>query len=399
MMKRWAIFGVFLALAAVLLSGCWNRRELNELSIAVAMGIDLSKNGYILSLQIVNAREIAAKDGAGYSLPVTVYREEGKTVFEALRRVSSKLNHKVYLSHMRIVVISEELARRGIGEPLDFVSRDHEMRTDFFVVIARQRRAEEVISILTPMAKIPANQMYSSLRTGETTWASVTDVTLDLLMSDLLTKGKNPAITGVSIVGDTESGEMQSNVKVSQPPAIPQYSGMSVFRDDRLVGWLTEFESRGYNYFTDRVQSTVVRIACPPRGHIGVELIRTKSKLKARMEDGRPILSVTLDAEGNLGDVECGLDITKEDTLRRLEADAEEAIRQSMQAAVDKAKRLKSDIFGFGNALHRADAREWKRRMPEWHDTFVDVLVEVEVDVKLRRIGTITNSVVKELKE
>lgn len=51
-------------LIALLLSGCWNRRELNELGIAVAAGIDRVEDRYRLSVQVVVPGQVASKKRA-----------------------------------------------------------------------------------------------------------------------------------------------------------------------------------------------------------------------------------------------------------------------------------------------------------------------------------------------
>lgn len=399
-MRRWAVRCMMIVLAALLVTGCWNRRELNELAIAVAMGIDWNKDGYTVSIQIINAQEVASKDGTGYATPVAVLKSEGQTIFEAIRKATTKLSRKVYLSHMRMVIFGEELAKRGIGDALDFISRDHEMRTDFYMAVARQARAEDVISVLTSLEKVPANKLFASIELSKNTWATTTNVTLDRLLSDMLSKGKNPAIAGITIIGQTATtGSKSQNVQDTRPLTVHQYTGVSVFNMDRLVGWLNEDESRGFNYVINNVKSTIVNISCPPNGKVGVELVGTEPGISVRMENGRPIVDVELKTEGSLGDVECGLDVSKEENIQQLESVLAQAIRRDILASIQSAKKMKSDIFGFGNAVHRYDPHVWEQWKPNWHKEFVDLPVEVQVDAQIRRTGTITNSLKKELKE
>jgi spore germination protein KC len=68
------------------LTGCWNRRELNELAIAVAIGIDKSNGEYKVSTQIVNPGEMSSKQSSGGgSAPIVTHHTSGKTVIEALQ--------------------------------------------------------------------------------------------------------------------------------------------------------------------------------------------------------------------------------------------------------------------------------------------------------------------------
>lgn len=119
-------------LLLVVLTGCWNRRELNELAIAVAMGVDKKDNDYLVSIQIVNPGAVAAQRAGTDTAPVITYSTQGTSIFEALRRTTTKSPRKIYLSHMQVIVLGKEVAEEGIAKVLDFLSRDHEFRTDFF---------------------------------------------------------------------------------------------------------------------------------------------------------------------------------------------------------------------------------------------------------------------------
>ncbi len=125
----------------IILTGCWSKREIDELSIATAIGIDKTEDGYIVSAQLINPGEVASEKATNRTA-VTTYRTSGETVFEAFRRLTLETPRKVYNGHLRILIFGEEMAKHGIGKILDFFSRDHEMRTDFYIVVAKNTKAE-----------------------------------------------------------------------------------------------------------------------------------------------------------------------------------------------------------------------------------------------------------------
>lgn len=379
----------------LLLTGCWNRTELNELSIAVAMGLDQSEDGqYLVSIQLVNPRDIASKAGGGSGTPVSTFRSKGRNVFEAIRKLTTKLNRKIYLAHLRMLVIGEDLARKGIAEPIDFLSRDHEMRTDFYVVIAKDAKAGDILDILTPQEKIPANKMYSSLEMSEKNWAATGKMTLDMLIKDLESEGKSPVLTGLFMVGPHSQGKKMENIQSSAVPTILQYDGVAVFKGDKLIGWLNEQDSKGYNYIQGKVKSTVIVLNCPG-GDVAVEIIRTKAKIKGGLtNDGDPEVKIEVKAEGNVGDVACDISMLDPSSIRQIEQMTETNIKEKIKNAVRTTQtRYKTDIFGFGEALRRAYPKRWKQWKQNWDTTFVNVNVQAYVDVEIRRTGTTNQSV------
>ncbi len=101
---------LLLLILTLLLSGCWSKRELNELAIVVALGIDKIDDEYEISIQVVDPSEISSKQPSSGRSPVVTYHAKGKSVFEAIRRMTTLTPRKPYFSHLQIVVIGQKLA-------------------------------------------------------------------------------------------------------------------------------------------------------------------------------------------------------------------------------------------------------------------------------------------------
>lgn len=386
---------LLLVLSIFVVSGCWSSRDLNELAIATAIGIDKAENGeYEISVQIINPSEIAGQ-GKTNASSVTIYKIKDKTLFEAIRRLTTEAPRKIYLSHLRVIVFGEELAREGIQKTLDFLSRDHEYRSDFYFLVAKNSKAKDIISILTPLENISANKIHSSLQMSEKAWAPTTTVTLDKLISALVSEGANPVLTGIMIVDeDVEKGSSVKNLEEVIHHATLKLENLSAFKGDKLVGWLNTKESKGYNYIKDNVTNTVGHVPCPDKeGNVVVEVIRSKTKNTVEVINGEPKVLIHTSAEVHIGEVRCTLDLTKPQEIHALEKEVNEQFKDVINGAVRVAQEdLKSDIFGFGELVHRANPKVWKKLKENWNDTFTTLVVDVTTDVKIRRTGTILDS-------
>ncbi|MEW9672509.1 Ger(x)C family spore germination protein [Ammoniphilus sp. 3BR4] len=334
---------------------------MNDLAIAVGIGIDKSGEQYRISVQVADPGEVATRKGTSGRTPVVMYQETGNTVLEAIRRMNAVAPRKIYFSHLRIAVIGEELAKEGISKTLDFLSRDQELRSDFYLVVAKETSAENVLKILASLEKLPATKMFNSLETSEKAWAPTVSITLDKLISDLVSEVKGPVLTGIKVKGEQKTGERKENVERIDSPAQLQYSGIAIFKKDKLVGWLNEQESKGYSNFTDKLDSTVIEVPCLKGGKLGVEVIRSETKVKGKVANGKPKVDVMIRTEADVAEVACHIDLSKSQTIYDLETEVEKAIKGQCESSVKKAKKLKIDIFGFGEAIHRADPKAWKK--------------------------------------
>jgi spore germination protein KC len=386
-----------LLILSLFLTGCWDRRELNELAITLALGIDKVDDEYQVTAQVVVPSEISTKTSTGRS-PVTLFQAKGETVYEALRKMTKGSPRKIYPGHLRMLVLGEELAEEGIEESLELLSRDWELRSDFFVVIAKDLTAGEVLDVTTTIESIPANKMFNTLKTSEAAWAATNGIILDELIADLTSEGKEAVLTGILVTGDQEMGSSKQNVESITPAARIEYDDLAVFKKDKLVGWLTERESRGYNDIVNEVQNTVSAISCPEEGKATIEIIQLDSKMKGKINKGKPEVDVTIKVKGNIGEVECQINLSEEKSIVELEKITKKKMEETINLTIETAqKQYKSDIFGFGEAIHRSNPKEWKKIKEQWDEEFSEMTANVKVDVKLVHTGTVVDSFLEEL--
>lgn len=400
-MRKTYVLSLVLFICFPILTGCWSKKELDELAVATALGIDKVDDQYYVSVQLLNPGEIASKVPSQRA-PVFVHTVKADTIFEALRKLTTLASRKIYLSHIRIIILGEGLAKKGISKPLDFLSRDHEMRTDFFVAIARNHTAKEILSVLTPMEKISANQIFTSVEMSEKNWAPTKGVNLDELINSLVSQGKNPVLTGISLHESNEIDSSMENVARVDPKTEIKLAALGVFKRDRLIGWLTQEESKGFNYITSNIHSTVGSYPCEDQKNerITVEVIKSKAELIGKVKNGVPSMTVKVKLEENIGEVQCELDLSKTSTIDYLEKKAEKEVKDIIHASIKRAQEdFQSDIFGFGEVIHREDPKAWKTLKHDWDNHFSEMEVNIIVDAKIRRLGTITESFQKEAKK
>lgn len=385
-------------LFTLLLTGCWNRRELNELALVVAMSIDKSNNGYEITAQVVEPSEVASNKGGSGRTPVTTYTEKGDYIFEAIRRMTTISPRKLYFSHLQMLVLGEEIAREGIAKSLELFTRDPEFRKDFYIAVSKDVQAKDILQNLTSVEKIPANKLHSSLETSEKAWAPTVAIQMDELIADLTNDGKNAILTGISVSGNKEKAATMGNVTRIEPYARLKYKNVAVFEKDKLIGWLNEKESKGYNYITDNIVNTVGDVPCPGNESIVVEIIRAKSKVTGKVVNGRPEIEIKIFGEANVGEVACQIDLTKPESIEKLEKSIDKVNQDILEASINRAKELEVDIFGFGDVIHRADPKAWKTLKKNWNQRFVDIKVTTHSTFKLRRTGVSNQSFLKHIK-
>ncbi|WP_164779580.1 Ger(x)C family spore germination protein [Paenibacillus kobensis] len=385
---------LILVVLLVPVAGCWSSKELNELAITMGMAIDQYEgNKFLVTVQVVDSGEVSASKGTLGRSPVILYRAKGDTVSEALQRMSTSSPRAIYNSHLRVLVIGETLARKGIKDVLDYISRNWQFRTDFPVIIAKGAQAGDTLRVLTPIESIPAIQMLNAIENSKKYWAPTVAIHFDDLIRAMVSKGRQAVVTGILLTGDAEEGGKRSNLATTLPKSRLRLIGLSAFKKDKLIGWLNENDSRGYNFIMGQVYKSTGNITCDDGKLLALEVLNEKSKLKASFQGGKLRLAADMKVEAKIAEVACDIKLTRDETIRQLEAKAEKRLREIAQSALDRIQHdLKVDVFGYGEVVHRHYPKYWRQVKANWDEQFSNTPVDLQVDVKIRLLGTVTEA-------
>ncbi|MEI2405977.1 Ger(x)C family spore germination protein [Niallia taxi] len=377
-----------LSLMTILLTGCWSNSELNEIAIASAIGIDKTDNGYQVSVQIINPGELAGERKSGRS-EVSLITKEGKTIFETLRKLSMDAPRKIYVAHIRTIIFGEDMAKEGIGKALDFLTRDHDMRSDFLIAIAKGSTAKELLNIQSPMEIVPGEKINKTIKNTEKSLGITKAVTIDGLITDIHKIGKEPVLTGIHFYGDPKTSGDLTSVQSIIPKSGITVDSIGVLKTDKLLGWLNEEESIGFNYTQDNISNLIMNVPCKD-AEISIETINSTTNLKALARNGKPVIQVNIFTNGVLGDVECNMNLSSKKNLDKITDDYEKVIKEKVEnVIINMQETYQSDIFGFGEVIHQNQPKIWKEVKGNWQKEFADLDVKVTVKANIRRIGAI----------
>jgi len=382
---------LLLCLAGLLLTtGCWDRRELNTIGIVVGLGIDLKDGLFDVSVQMINPNQ-QTSTSVDSQTKVALYKQKSSTVKEAMRKISAISPRINYLSHLRIFILGEELAKEDIEEVLDYLSRDHEVRSDFYIVIAKGLQASDLLSILTQIDTIPAIRMYNMLNLSAKMWAP----TLGIRMIELIKEqgnhyGKTSVLSGIGVRGDLEKIKTKLSDELIDPPGRIYYGGIAVMKDHKLAGWLSDTDSESYVYLVDKVKYSVLQVPCGEDGKAVLEVMGSRTKRTVSLSNGKPSIKAVISMKADVSEFICEKSLLSAEMIDELENSASDKLKRQLEKTVKHVQhKYQADIFGFGELIYRKYPKEWKRLEPDWEQLFKDLPVEVEVKVKINHLGTV----------
>lgn len=377
------------------LSGCWNQKELTDLAFVMSMGIDKGENHtFDVSFQLVNPGNVSTgQNGGGQGLPIAVYKSSGDTLTAAARNATKKVSRRLYYAHTNLLVISEEVAKdkKLLLNIFDALERDPEFRTTTDIVISRYSTAEEIVTTLTILDKLPANKITKELKATEAMLGENMSVNIDDFLSGIMSSGKEPVLSGYMVEGQKEKAKMAENLQKTTTDAILAADGLAVFKDGRLTGWIENKKARGALWILGKVKSTNIDVDWKGKKNaISMVPVRTKTKSSVTFKNGKPVLHVAIKDEGWISEANTAMDLTDPSIIEKIDKLVEREIKKEVLLSVKEAQNQKCDIFGFGEKVHRADPKLWKKIKGNWNEYFADLNVDVKVDSYVRREGVRT---------
>ncbi|WP_456364938.1 spore gernimation protein KC (plasmid) [Priestia aryabhattai] len=406
-MKRRAIFLLLIATMTLFLTSCWSKKELTDLAIVAALGIDKTKDGrYHITLQIINPGNVAGgmQGGGGgtQSPPITIYSASGDNLVEASRRASGRISRRLYYAHTNLVVVGEKLAKEeGLINLIDGLDRDPEFRNTSTIVIANHSSAADIVKTLTPVDKIPANKILKTLEFTQRKWGENLKTSLQEVMKSLESSGRGTLVSGFRLVGNPQQAQKLDNLQESAPEATLQASGIAVLKEGKLVDWLYGKPALGTVWLLDKVQGTDVDIDWEGKKQaIAYQTVRQKTIVTGQVKNGQPHISVHTRVEGNIGDMEVPVDITNPEIITRMEQSVRQKIKKDLKMAIRRAQKNRTDILGFGEVIHRTRPNQFKKLESEWNDVyFPKIDVDITVEAYIRRAGLRNKSFLSGVKE
>lgn len=137
--NRW-ICG-FCAVAMVLsLFGCYDYREINDTVLVAGIAVDAGEK----SRYAVTAEIVTPEGGDTPSHSCELLTREGETVEICLKSMIFEANRQLQFSHCQLVIFSEQIARQGIGDTVDYFLRDPEFRPDLHLAVFIGGNAKEL---------------------------------------------------------------------------------------------------------------------------------------------------------------------------------------------------------------------------------------------------------------
>lgn len=385
-MRKWIWLLLTLGLTAVPLTGCWDRKEINDIAFVVATAMDKQDDQYLTTVQVPLPGQMGSVGNAGGGggtsgeKPWFIDSAVGKDIREANTKQQTALSRALYFAHRRVLILGEDLSKDGIASVMDVVSRVPQNRLTSFLLVS-EGMARDVLSADAPTEQFPG-EMLRELAQNSMKRPQMIKHVVEAMLSD----GIDPVVPVVKVT-KTHPGQ------ASKARTNLQLNGVAVFNGkNRLAGILPSEKAKGLLMAMDQSQRTQVTVTAPSKdGHISVQFQENRAKIIPEVKGDQVTMRVLFRGKGSVVENESTYDLSYGDNLVKVEKLVQQKIQSDIQAALEEvAHSLRADPMGLGLQVYREYTEDWYRMNKDWPRYLEKVKIIVEPTIHIEHSGFTT---------
>ena len=168
---------ILLITSLFITSSCINYTELNDIGIINTMGINKINNNYILNINVLTPTE----DNTNKSITLA---SSGSTITEAYNKLYLTTTKKINLSHLDLLILSNNLEKKDYIEIKNFFLSKNDSRNNFNIIILENYNISNIF-------KYSALDINSLIKTNSKEIGTVTPKTFDEMIQDIMNIDKS----------------------------------------------------------------------------------------------------------------------------------------------------------------------------------------------------------------
>jgi len=171
---KYIIIIIITIILSVAFTGSHNIQSVDDLAYAIAIGFDVGENDKLkITFQFSRPTPSGDSGSSSEPSPSVIDSVEANSFDSALNLMNTFVSKEINLSHCKIIVFSEELAKLGIENEVYTLMNEVQIRPDTNIIVSTSS-AEEYIKSVSPslenlIAKFYETLPRSSEYTGYTT--------------------------------------------------------------------------------------------------------------------------------------------------------------------------------------------------------------------------------------
>lgn len=341
---------------------------IDQFYFVISLGIDESDNG-LLKLSIQTSSNSGNTDsggsGSSQSSNSKIYSVEASTIDEAITILDNYLNKKINLSHCSALIISEDVAQKGIRTYFNTLSNNTEIRGTCNLIIS-STTAYDLMTKISNSGESFSSRLFDYLTNSEKYTGFTDKSTIWLFSKALHTDNYEPTAIYTSVSDN-----------------VVQTNGIAVFKDKYMIGHIDALSSIAHLIMKKELNESAINIDSPfdENEKIDLELsLYKETDINIDLINGTPFVCVDVYPEGAIKSSGKSFDFINYDNIKLVEDATNKYLEKLIKEYLyNISKNFNSDIVGLGGLYKAKFLTQDEFDKIEWEKIFQDSFFDVKV--------------------
>ncbi|MBU5593012.1 Ger(x)C family spore germination protein [Clostridium sp. MSJ-4] len=381
-MKKHKKICFFILLTLLLnITGCTVYTEINNLPLILGVSIDKKNNDkYILTVEVFKPA-VSSKE-KNTEINTEILQAEGLTILDAIRNLVIKLGKRAYWTHLKVFIISKNIADEGISPILDMFNRNAHIRKEFPVLIANDENAYDIFYKGKEKLKEPVSIFLNDTVKSVDKVSKYDYVKFYELIDDISSEGQNLVLPLI-------------NMDSMEDEKIPLVYGLAVFKKDKMVGILDSNESKTLRLIKNKEKGGALIVQWSENNeqqNVTLGIIKSKTKLQLLYDEKNLNINIKTTSITEIVEImNYKIDVLEENGRENLKKEAENKIKKDIETLLFKLQHeLECDAIGIGKNIKEKHPNVWKKYENNWSNAFVSIQFNISVDVEIKGTASIS---------
>ncbi len=399
---------VFVSCFFLLLTGCWDKVEIEDLAYVIAIGLDKTEGE-----NLVITYQIANPEGGEGDTESEIISIQAPDFLSARDLAVSFASREVVFTHANVLVISEEIARTD--KLLNFVQpaiTDRQLRRNLHVVISKEKAAEYIHNNQPTLETSPHRYFYLISKRWQET-GLVPDSTLHQLFqrteegSGLFLATYSTTVGGKEKYPDdsdkqVEEVDHEDQINKNQSPGEiekwggnpTQTIGSAVIKKGKMIGTLTGDETRTALLLRpdQKVKKVITSFKDPIQKEFNISArLLTEDVSHITIDTSKKRPSITVKTPIHLEILSIGSDVDYVENLENqdiLKTHIKKTIEKSINAFIKRTQEeFEAEPFRWGLVARRNFRTMEDYEKYNWIEKYAHADIHFETEVQLKEFG------------
>ncbi len=373
-------------------SASYNSLNIDNLAFVIALGIDKSETNE-LEVTFQFSAVDPSSEGTLSTKPVfnTV---QCSSITNGINMMNAYLDRKVNLSHCKLIVFSEELAKDGIADEIYSLINETQVRPSSNIVVSKcnskyyiENSIPALESLVTKYYQIFPN---TSEYTGYTCNATIGD-----FFNNISSNYSDPyAILGGINDSDTSSSSGTTNdstIKSNETPITgtrkTQNIGLAVFDNDKLVGELNAIETACFLNIEKKIDTFLISIPNPEILDNKIDIYLTPNtthNIDVSIVNGAPYIKIKLKFSGKIYSMTRDAQYLDNKILDKISSSCNTYLESQFSNYLYKTSNVfKSDINQFGSYALSEFTTTSEFENYDWQNNYKNATFDIDIETVL----------------